>query len=86
MSNSPSYQKLIYRCLQEFVDSWNHHSLSTEHGMTPEQLYTLGMLDRIAENVHPTENTDFNSVDLTRRGMEQVMYQLHQNLMQYALF
>ena len=54
--------------------------------MTPEQLYTLGMLDRIAENVHPTENTDFNSVDLTRRGMEQVMYQLHQNLMQYALF
>ena len=34
----------INHCLREFVDSWNHHSLSTEHCVTPEQLFTIGML------------------------------------------
>ena len=37
----------INECLQSFLESWNFHSLSTEHNMTPEQLYTLGMIDRL---------------------------------------
>ena len=36
----------INRCLNEFVESWNQHCLSSERNMTPEALFTLGLLDR----------------------------------------
>lgn len=36
----------LARCLNEFVESWNHYCLSTENNLTPEQLYTIGMIER----------------------------------------
>ena len=36
----------INQCLREFIESWNHHSLSTEGCMTPEQLFTVGLLQQ----------------------------------------
>ena len=34
----------INRALQEFVGAWNHHGVRTEHGQTPNQLFTVGYL------------------------------------------
>ena len=34
----------INRALQEFVGSWNHHGVRTEHGQSPNQLFTVGSL------------------------------------------
>ena len=49
--------------IREFIESWNHHSLSTEHAMTPEQLFTIGMLDHL--RLRKVQNMcDFNSIDL----------------------
>jgi len=33
----------INKHLDDFVESWNHHSLSTEHNQTPYQLMSLGL-------------------------------------------
>lgn len=30
--------------LQKFAEGWNNHGIRTEHGMTPNQLFTIGML------------------------------------------
>ena len=35
-------------CLNEFVESWNHRCLSAKNNLTPEQLYTIGMMERQA--------------------------------------
>ena len=37
---------LINRTLAQFLQSWNYHCLSSEHNMTPEQLYTIGLMER----------------------------------------
>ncbi len=34
---------MINKCLQDFQESWNNHSLSTEGSMTPYQLFAEGM-------------------------------------------
>ena len=34
----------INRALQEFLGSWNHHGVRTEHGRSPNQLFTAGSL------------------------------------------
>ena len=59
----------VNRCLLEFVDSWNHHCLSTENNLTPEQLYVIGMLERqiIQRNVI---DDDYSVVDLSAFGIE----------------
>ena len=36
------FQSRINKCLSEFTSSWNNHSLSTEHNMSPLQLYSVG--------------------------------------------
>jgi len=33
------FKSRINKCLMEFKSSWNNHSLSTEHNMSPMQLY-----------------------------------------------
>jgi len=30
--------------LQHFIDSWNNHPISTEANLTPQQMWTIGML------------------------------------------
>lgn len=37
------YLPRINKHLQDFCESWNHHSLSTEHNQTPYQLMLLGL-------------------------------------------
>ena len=34
----------INQCLSEFQESWNHHTISTEHNMTPMQLFVGGFM------------------------------------------
>ena len=34
----------INEALAAFVNGWNHHALTTEHSMTPMQLFTAGLL------------------------------------------
>ena len=38
------YLPRINQALQEFVQSWNHHGIRTEQGLTPHQLFTSGSL------------------------------------------
>ena len=38
------YLPRINQALQEFVQSWNHHGMQTERGLTPHQLFTSGSL------------------------------------------
>ncbi|CAG9820694.1 unnamed protein product [Phaedon cochleariae] len=35
----------IQNCLEQFVDQWNNHNLSTMRGYSPLQLWQLGMID-----------------------------------------
>ena len=61
----------VNRCLKEFVESWNQHCLSSEHNMTPDALYTLGLLERKhTETENPPTGRSLNSIDLSRYGME----------------
>lgn len=36
------FQSHINKCRSEFTSSWNNHTLSTEHNMSPLQLYSVG--------------------------------------------
>ena len=38
------YKPRINRSLQQFVEAWNNHGVRTEHGQTPNQLFTVGSL------------------------------------------
>lgn len=38
------YLPEINRSMQEFVNQWNHHGISTERGLSPLQLWTQGIL------------------------------------------
>ena len=66
----------LSRCLDEFVESWNHHCLSSENNLTPEQLYTIGMLERQASclqhsNQPPTSS--LYSIDLSLYSLDDVV-------------
>ena len=37
------YLPILNRCLQEFKESWNNHTLSSEGNMTPYQLFIEGV-------------------------------------------
>ena len=63
----------VDRCLQEFMDSWNNHSLSTASNLTPEALFTIGLLEKqqtesAREQTLPTDS-DINSISLESHGM-----------------
>ena len=38
------YKPRINRSLQQSVEAWNNHGVRTEHGQTPNQLFTVGSL------------------------------------------
>ena len=50
----------INKNLQDFVESWNHHSLSTEHNQTPYQLMLIGMDDRQPDDSGTVDNDNPN--------------------------
>jgi len=65
----------INRCLNEFVESWNQHCLSSEHNMTPEALFTLGLLDRQCTEPNSTgfaTEDDLSQINLSEYGMDDV--------------
>jgi hypothetical protein len=39
------YIPKINEAIEQFVDQWNNHPLSTESNFSPRQLWTIGMLD-----------------------------------------
>ena len=66
----------VNRCLLQFTDSWNNHSLSTAGNLTPEALFTIGLLEKqqkesSRERNLPTER-DLGSISLASHGMEDV--------------
>ena len=68
----------LARCINEFVESWNHHCLSTENNLTPEQLYTIGMIERQAtcqqhSNQSSTSHSNFHSIDLSLYAMDDIV-------------
>ena len=65
----------INRCLNEFVESWNQHCLSSERNMTPEALFTLGLLDRQCTEPNSTgfaTEEDLSQINLSEYGMDDV--------------
>lgn len=62
----------INKCLQEFQESWNNHSLSSEGNKTPYQLFVEGLLHHFGQNntIPPTlsnmVNTNINQIDVPR--------------------
>jgi len=39
------FMPLLRREVEQFVNSWNHHKLRTEHNLTPLQLFITGLTD-----------------------------------------
>ena len=37
------YNKRINRSLRDFTNAWNRHPMGTEHGLSPEQLWVVGL-------------------------------------------
>ncbi len=69
------YMPRINKSLTEFGDGWNNHSIRTEHGKTPNQLFTQGMLamrhfglasvdffDSVTDDMYGIEEEGFNVV------------------------
>ena len=52
------YMPRINRSLQKFQETWNHHSLRTEHNSTPYQLFTSGVL-----RLHHAEMVSLNFLE-----------------------
>ena len=69
------YIPRINAALEEFVRRWNAHKLSSEHCMTPNQLYAMGMLQRygsgwreVKEVFDHDEIDDFLGVEMEENG------------------
>ena len=43
------FLKMINESLEEFINQWNHHRISTERGLSPVQLWTEGILRYASE-------------------------------------
>ena len=58
----------INKCLEEFQESWNNHSLSTEGNKSPYQLFVEGLLHHSSQSntVSPTlgNYTNINHIDV----------------------
>ena len=44
------YMPRINTALTQFVDTFNNHGLSSEHGLTPHQLWISGILQHHSSN------------------------------------
>lgn len=61
----------INHCLAEFMESWNQHRLSLEHNMTPEQLFTIGMLQHSHEGtINLPSSGNYQSINLCTVNMD----------------
>ena len=57
---------LLNKCISEFTESWNHHSLSSEANMTPFQLFFEGLIHVASNNGHNLGLlAPLNNVDVT---------------------
>lgn len=68
----------LNRCLEEFRESWNNHCLSSENNLTPEALFTIGLLEKQhsvnesqRESNNPVQN-DLSSSSLAPHGIEDI--------------
>ena len=59
------YEEKINKSLKSFVDGWNNHALSTEHNMTPVQLFVSNLVQRTtAGQINaPSDHRMASSVD-----------------------
>ena len=56
------YLPRINSALQSFIESWNNHSISTEHNLTPNQLFIRGALQQnMIPHVPQIQNQGSNS-------------------------
>lgn len=58
----------IQRCVTEFRESWNHHTLSSEGNMTPYQLFYEGMNHIVTNNDYSLESNVGSNVDIDTSG------------------
>ena len=67
----------VNRCLEEFTESWNNHRLSSANNLTPDALFTIGLLEKQQNNSSAGEHDlpndgNLSSVSLAPHGMEDV--------------
>lgn len=68
-------QKINY-ALKAFMDGWNSHAISTEHNITPTQLFTYGILVRnqdLSDTIGLPDNLDENSLIQANLGVPSVV-------------
>ena len=68
----------INRCLSEFKESWNHHSLSSEGNKTPYQLFFEGMAYMTTvHHFNPGVSTDISSIqaEVERISVPRILFQ-----------
>ena len=51
-----AYLSLINEALEQLTSAWNSHALSTEHNLSPRQLWVKGMLNPANSRVHGCTN------------------------------
>lgn len=56
------YEPLINKCITEFKESWNNHSMSTEGSMSPHQLFFEGIA--VIESQAPPSTSVFTNVQI----------------------
>ncbi len=64
----------INKCISGFVDSWNHHPLSTEGNRTPYQLFFEGMLQTSEQELGTTANVDTSDVEGERVSVPRIKF------------
>ena len=66
----------VNRCLEEFTESWNNHSLSSIGDLTPEALFTIGL-----------SNLQGNIISLQKvTSVESVWYRMEWRILQWSMF
>ena len=60
------FKDKINNSLKEFVNQWQHHPLSSEHNLSPLQLFTKGVLENL--------NSDYSAIDSFLEEEEQQVY------------
>ncbi|KAG9261098.1 hypothetical protein AMEX_G14115 [Astyanax mexicanus] len=60
--------------LDAFTAGWNDHSLRTEHNLTPNQLWEIGLIQ--SPDDHPDPVEDFNYLPLEDTNMDQIGIQV----------
>ena len=60
------FKDKINNSLNEFVNQWQHHPLSSEHNLSPLQLFTKGVLENL--------NSNYSAIDSFLEEEEQQVY------------